>query len=415
MKRALLIIVALCLTVGCLSGCADRPAQPVSIIFATDTHYLSPELTDGGALFKEAVALGDGKLIEYSEEINEAFFAEVIEKQPDLLVLGGDLTLNGAVQSHRDFVKKLERVQEAGIQVLVIPGNHDAGREFAIKYMGKDYELVDALTSQQFFEYYSPFGREQAESRDESSFSYIYRASDDLKILMLDANCGGSGFLKDGTLDWIKAELKLAKMQGTDVIAVCHQNLFAHNPLLSFGYQLLNADKLQALMEKYKVRLILSGHIHIQSAKSENGITEIVTSSLEMPPIQYGELTYDGAGVDYAVRQVDVSGWLKANGRLTAELEDFGAYAAEYYEYTSRLKAESRLEDSSLSVDEKALIAEAFAKANSLYFAGESFDPAEFDAAMELIASSGAPFFGSYLNSIFETAAVEKRNLRVLL
>ena len=415
MKRALLIIVALCLTVGCLSGCADRTAQSVSIIFATDTHYLSPELTDGGALFKEAVALGDGKLIEYSEEINEAFFAEVIEKQPDLLVLGGDLTLNGAVQSHRDFVKKLERVQEAGIQVLVIPGNHDAGREFAIKYMGKDYELVDALTSQQFFEYYSPFGREQAESRDESSFSYIYRASDELKILMLDANCGGSGFLKDGTLDWIKAELKLAKRQGTDVIAVCHQNLFAHNPLLSFGYQLLNADKLQALMEKYKVRLIFSGHIHIQSAKAENSITEIVTSSLEMAPIQYGTLTYDGKGVDYAVQRVDVSKWLRSHGQAAPELEDFAAFATEYFEYTSRLKVEKQLADSPLSADEKALIADAFARANTLYFAGERFDPSQFDEAMELIESSGTAFFGSYLNSMFESAAVEKRNLRVLL
>lgn len=415
MKRALLMIVALCLTLGCLSGCGGRETEPVSIIFATDNHYLSPELTDGGPLFKEAVAQGDGKCIEYSEEINEAFFAEVIENHPDLLVLGGDMTLNGAVQSHMDFIEKLERVQEAGIQVLVIPGNHDAGREFAIKYVGEDYKLVDALTSQQFFEYYSPFGRDQAESRDESSFSYIYRASDDLKILMLDANCGGSGFLKNGTLDWIKTELKLAKRQGADVIAVCHQNLFAHNPLLSFGYQLLNADKLQALMEKYKVRLILSGHIHIQSVKAENGITEIVTSSLEMPPIQYGELTYDGTGVDYAVRQVDVSGWLRANGQLTAELEDFAAYATEYYEYTSRLKADSRLADAPLSADEKAIIADAFAKANTLYFAGESFDPAQFDKAMELINNSDVPFFGQYLTSILDTAGVEKRVLRVTM
>lgn len=415
MKRALFILVIICLTLGCFSGCGDKAAQPVSIIFATDTHYLSPELTDGGALFKEAAAQGDGKLIEYSEQINEAFFDEVIEKQPDLLVLGGDLTLNGAVQSHKDFIKKLEQVQSAGIQVLVIPGNHDVGREYAVRYVGEDYELVEALSSQQFFELYSPFGRDQAESRDESSFSYVYRASEKLKLLMLDANCGGSGFLKDGTLAWIKAELKLAKRQGADVIVVCHQNLFAHNPLLSFGYQLFNADKLQTLLEKYKVMLVLSGHIHIQSAKTENGITEIVTSSLEMPPIQYGQLTYDGKGVDYAVQQTDVSGWLKANGQSMPELEDFAAFATDYYEYTSRLKAESRLADSPLSVEEKALIAEAFAKANTLYFAGERFDPSQFDAAMELIDSSGTPFFGSYLNSILETADVEKRILRVTL
>lgn len=415
MKRALFILVIICLMLGCFSGCGDKAAQPVSIIFATDTHYLSPELTDGGQLFKEAVAQGDGKLVEYSEQINDAFFSEVLQKQPDLLVLGGDLTLNGAVQSHKDFIKKLEQVQSAGIQVLVIPGNHDVGREYAVRYIGDGYEPVEALSSPQFFDYYSAFGRDQAESRDESSFSYVYRASKELKLLMLDANCGGSGFLKDGTLKWIKAELKLAKRQGADVIVVCHQNLFAHNPLLSFGYQLFNADKLQTLLEKYKVRLVLSGHIHIQSAKTENGITEIVTSSLEMPPIQYGQLTYDGKGVDYAAQQTDVSGWLKANGQSTPELEDFAAFATDYYEYTSRLKAESRLADSPLSVEEKALIAEAFAKANTLYFAGERFDPSQFDAAMELIDSSGTPFFGSYLNSIFESAATEKQSLRVLL
>lgn len=415
MKKTLLIIVIICLTAACFTGCGDKAAQPVSIIFATDTHYLSPKLTDGGQFFKAAVAQGDGKLIEYSEQINEAFFAEVIEKQPDLLVLGGDLTLNGAVQSHKDFVEKLERVQNAGIQVLVIPGNHDVGREYAVRYVGDGVEPVEALSSRQFFELYSAFGRDQAESRDESSFSYVYRASDDLKLLMLDANCGGSGFLKDGTLDWIKTELKLAKRQGADVIAVCHQNLFAHNPLLSFGYQLLNADDLQELLDKYKVRLILSGHIHIQSVKAENGITEIVTSSLEMPPIQYGQLTYDGKGVDYAVQKTDVSSWLKAHGQLSAELEDFAAYATDYYEYTSRLKAENQLAEAPLSADEKALIAKAFAKANTLYFAGEAFDSSQFDEAMELIESSGTAFFGRYLSSIFETAAVEKQNLRILL
>lgn len=415
MKKALSVIVLFCLLAGCFSGCGSVEAQPVSIVFATDNHYLSPELTDGGQFFKDAVAQGDGKLVEYSQQINSAFFAEVIEKKPDLLVLGGDLTLNGAVQSHKDFAEMLRQVQKAGIQVLVIPGNHDVGREYAVRFVGDGAEPVEALSSQQFFEYYSSFGRDQAESQDESSFSYVYKAGNRLKLLMLDANCGGAGFLKDGTLDWIGAQLKLAKRQGADVIVVCHQNLFAHNSLLTIGYQLYNAGELQALMEKYKVRLILSGHIHIQSAKTENGITEIVTSSLEMPPIQYGELTYDGQGVDYAVQQTDVSAWLKAHGQSSPELQDFGAFATEYYEYTSRLKVEQRLAESPLPQEDKALIAEAFAKANTLYFAGEHFDPAIFDEAMEVIDSSGVSFFSRYLGSIFQTADVEKQNLRVLL
>ncbi len=416
-KKILAIFTTISIMILCFTGCGKpEKDDPVSIIFATDMHYLSPELTDGGEYFKNAIAQGDGKVVEYSSEINDAFFAEVIEKNPDLLILGGDLTLNGALQSHKDLIAKLEKVQSAGIGVLVIPGNHDVDNENAIKYLSDGVESVEALTSTQFFEYYNKFGREQALTYDENSFSYMYMASENLRIIMLDSNCYGKGFVNDSTLEWLKTALEDAKKDNADVITVTHQNLFAHSSMLSFGYQLYNADELRAILEEYEVKLNLSGHIHIQSIKAENEITEIVTSSLEMSPIQYGQLTYNGSEVKYSVQKTDVSAWAKAQGLADSAFDDFEAYATEYFEYTSRLKIESKFEGSSLTKEEITLLADTFAKSNTYYFSGEKFDPAEFSEGVRLLESNeDAGFYKNYINSILETAENEKRSVTVKL
>lgn len=48
-------------------------AEPVSILVATDLHYLSPQLTDGGEEFQTIIKSGDGKVIQYIEEITDAY------------------------------------------------------------------------------------------------------------------------------------------------------------------------------------------------------------------------------------------------------------------------------------------------------------------------------------------------------
>ena len=48
-------------------------------IIATDIHYLSRELTDGGSGFQYMVEHGDGKVVTYIEPITDAFLEEVIK------------------------------------------------------------------------------------------------------------------------------------------------------------------------------------------------------------------------------------------------------------------------------------------------------------------------------------------------
>ena len=130
----LLLLVPLLL----LASCSHRTlAQPVTIYIATDMHYLSPSLDTEEGFFSIPSATNDGKVIHYSAELTQAFLAQVAEEQPDVLILSGDLTLNGASESHRELVALLDQVQSAGIQVLTIAGNHDVNGTAA------DYSTYD--------------------------------------------------------------------------------------------------------------------------------------------------------------------------------------------------------------------------------------------------------------------------------
>ena len=109
-----------------------------NIMLATDIHYFSDSLTDGGPRFQEMVEYGDGKIVTYIDQITDAFLDEVVKQHPDALVLSGDLTLNGEKASHKDLAEKLHRVENHGIPVLVIPGNHDINNHQAARYREKN-------------------------------------------------------------------------------------------------------------------------------------------------------------------------------------------------------------------------------------------------------------------------------------
>ncbi|MBA5745194.1 metallophosphoesterase, partial [Escherichia coli] len=72
----------------------------LSMVVTTDVHYFAPSLTDNGKAFEKYVAAGDGKQLAYSDEITDAFLADVESKKTDVLIISGDLTNNGEKTSH---------------------------------------------------------------------------------------------------------------------------------------------------------------------------------------------------------------------------------------------------------------------------------------------------------------------------
>lgn len=273
----------------------------MKICVASDIHYISPELTDNGRYFIQLIENSDGKAMQYCEEITDTFVAEIIEQKPDVLVISGDLTFNGAKASHQAFSAKIRKIQEAGTKVLVIPGNHDINCNMAASFKGDSYELVESINSDEFASIYSDFGYAGALSRDNSSLSYTYEAVPGLIMLMVDVNTEDSqGVLKDSTYQWISKQLEEASKSGKHVIAVSHQNLLAHNSLFVDGFIMGDSGRLCTLYEKYGVMCNLSGHMHIQHiAESNGGVKDIATSSLIVSPCQYGVIDISVNGADY--------------------------------------------------------------------------------------------------------------------
>ena len=147
--------------------------MPPTIWLATDLHYQSPQMTDFQSAFDTYTMGNDGTIVPYLDEITEAFLEEVRTAHPSALVLSGDLSQNGEKANHEALAEKLERVQAAGIPVLVIPGNHDINHPWAATYFDDQVSPAEGTSSEEFYQIYHKFGYDQAVSRASDSLSYV--------------------------------------------------------------------------------------------------------------------------------------------------------------------------------------------------------------------------------------------------
>lgn len=362
---------------------AYAPLEPVTLLIATDLHYLSPELTDYGSYFQELIADGDGKAMEYCEEITNAFVEQVIAQKPHALILSGDLTFNGAKLSHTALTEKLRRIEGAGIPVLVLPGNHDLENPMAASFHGAGYTLVESIDRRQFRELYQDFGLGEAIAKDSASLSYVAEPAPGLRVLMLDVNTAEApGTLTEETLQWAERQLRSAARQGIRVLAVSHQNLLAHNSLFSYGFVMGNNEALLALYEKYGVICNLSGHMHVQhTGQSVEGLPEIATSSLLVAPNQYGVLTLNGTAAEYHTVTVD---------------GEFSGHAASFLWDTSFHRAAEELNG---DVAEAEDMKRFFADINTAYISGR-MDTVSWNDTMFQRWKERQTFLYVYLQSI---------------
>lgn len=401
-----LLLASLLLLAGC-SGAPEKQTETTGktgswrVVVASDLHYLAPSLTDHGALFRRVMEAGDGKVTELCDEITDAFLEEVKAIAPDALILTGDISFNGEKESHLALAEKLAALEEAGVPVLVLPGNHDLYRS-CYSFFGDEGEQVESVSAEEFAVIYGAFGFDEALSRDDDSLSYLARINDTTRVLMLDADtphdfCS----LSDKTLSWIERRLSEAAVEGKRMLVACHQNLYKHS-MFGAGYVLGCSDELHALLEKYGAELMLSGHMHIQHIQTEGGVTEIATSPLTMGACQYGLLSSENGALRYEMRPVNVAAWASARGMDDERLATFAAYAMGRLVSRTRTQAEEQLEARGISTQEAAPLVNYACALNNAYFCGDLSGIPALDPDGELFkawAESGS-FFGSYFASI---------------
>ena len=356
-------------------------SEELTICVATDIHYIAPELTDGGAYFSELIENADGKAMQYCEEITDTFVNRMKELKPDVLIISGDLTFNGARASHEGLAAKLKEIHDTGVRVLVIPGNHDLNSRTAACFKGDGYTLVDSVSAGAFAEIYGDYGYLEATGRDSFSLSYTYDVSPELRLLLVDVNTESApGICTDETLAWVSEQLKEAKRKGMEVIAVSHQNLIAHNPMFTDGFVMGQNESLLKLYQEYGVSFNLSGHMHIQHVAEEKGIKDIATSSLMVSPCQYGVIELKRGTASYHTEKLDFE------HAKDTEL---------FFRDTSTRMLKRSIKDPS----ERAC--EFFSEVNSAYFSGRR-DTIEWDEEAYREITEKSAFVGLYLKSVYD-------------
>ena len=197
-KRVLCLWLLL-LLVGCASpapkpvaesGFLSWPSEQVTLWVSSDLHWQEPS----GA-FRTP----------YLDEIIDTLLAQAAQAEPQALLLCGDLTNSGRLEEHQAVAACLKEAQDKGLKIFVTMGNHD---------------VDNAVPTQTLTEIYSPFGWEQAISKDENSMSYLALLTDELWLLSLDTNRYGDrgdgvgGIITDKTLSWVADCLERAKNAG---------------------------------------------------------------------------------------------------------------------------------------------------------------------------------------------------------
>lgn len=368
---------------------ALRPMEPLRIAVAADLHYLSPALTDGGSYFTQVITNADGKLMQYSDALTEAFADEIIRTQPDVLILPGDLTFNGARESHTALIEKLRRISDAGVRVLVMPGNHDLENSMAAAFHGDSFTRVDSITQAEFAALYAPFGYGDALSRDEASLSYVSEISPGLRLLFLDTNLPEApGELREATLRWAEEALQAAQEAGARVICVTHQTALQHNSVFTDGFTIRGADALTVLLQRYDVRCTFCGHMHIQHLRTLGSLTEIAVSSLAVWPCQYGILDVNADGGSFSTAAVDVP-----------DVSGFAEHAQAFFDANTLRQGSAAVSDAG---DRDAML-EYLAQMNRGYYSGR-MDAVRVDPTLQQAWEAADPFIAAYLRSLTEDA-----------
>lgn len=266
-----------------------QESQEKKIMVIADPHVFAKELYDPASKSFQDMMEGQRKMLDLSEEVWWQLIDTALAHKPDLVLIPGDLTKDGEKQSHAVVQSGLQQLTEAGIQWLVIPGNHDIGGK-AYKYFGDEKEeLTDVMEANEW-----PYGDR----------SFAVEPFEGLTVLGIDGsdNNAGTGSLSAQQLNSIIAEADKAREKGNMIIAMSHWQLMDHfdeQGTLESACQFKNVAAIRDSLMHHGVRLVLTGHFHVNgittwrdtTGLTNDSIVEITTGSPITFPCPYRLLT----------------------------------------------------------------------------------------------------------------------------
>ena len=333
---ALCLFAALIPTLSACDRAEDEPRvyAPLTIGVLSDPQIVAAAEVgdDDYPDFQEFNAVGQ-KMLFISEAILMTAVDRMIEAKVDVVLIPGDLTENGSKVGHETVARECRRMEDAGIKVYVVCGNHDINKD-PDSYATGVAVPCDTVTQADFMRIFADYGFAEAIARDEiksyangeqGSMSYVCDLNADYRLICVDAAnyysdesgnrylrnengdlvSRGAPIMTERLMNWIEEQLIACRNDGK--VPFIMEHFPVNDPMGEFVGSLgmddvvINMrDQYRALLTRYGVKTVFTGHLHTQHVASyadENGsFVDIETGCLTNYALPLRFLTYDENG-----------------------------------------------------------------------------------------------------------------------
>lgn len=274
--------------------------KPVKFYLLTDTHYFENDLGVEGKAF-DAYMKREQYFMKESHSIITSTFEKIAkDTETDIVIIPGDLTKNGEMESHKSFVKELYKLKESGKKIFVITAGHDYGSAFAFK--NDEWIEAEGTPFEILTDMYKDFGHGDALAFDEPTHSYVAQITEDVRMLAIccDSLNQPKGAMDDRLMAWAKEQIDKSNADGCSMFAICHYPIIPSVPVFDLvgDAKIKEWRKVASFLADNGAEFALTGHMHIQSineyySEKGNRFIDICTSCLVGSPAKYRKITVD--------------------------------------------------------------------------------------------------------------------------
>lgn len=319
----------------------------MNLYVMTDIHLYSKRnwLADPYKWERKATQM---QMRESEDIIREAF--DIILKDPDTntVLITGDLTDNGEINSHEDLLKILQEYTEKGLRILLTTSTHDYAELKKTKFSKPDQNKGLSYGYDENYEYkrflpcakredlrswYAPYSLDNAISIHHESMSYVCDLDEKHRLIAINDDYianqkNNQRGLNSEQLEWILSATHKAKEDGKTIVCFTHHPILVPSPVYKLiGARDIIADNvnLANLLADSGVNFIFTGHSHIHDIeyhKSENGnlIYDISTGALVgSPPLMRKVNFLEDGSLDVKTIKIESLSRFDLNGKTLPE------------------------------------------------------------------------------------------------
>ena len=307
-KRILVLVMTLAFTftVFAVPASAKSNDKSLKVSVLSDVHLLPSDLIADSTKYRETLKK-DQKHFNESEAILKQELKRVKKEKPDVLLVSGDLSKDGELESHKLLAQYLKGLKKElpKLKIYVINGNHDIRNSNAYNY-AKNKPATRTEPSDFKKIYNITYGDKtiiatfKPEKGEANQLSYVAHPKKGFTVVAVDSGCYSSDNTKSGQTEhetrgninpecraWVVKQIAKAKKRGDTIIGLVHHGINAHftvQPKILKDFLVDNHEEVATEWADAGMKYVFTGHMHQQDVaeyKTANGnkLYDIATGS----------------------------------------------------------------------------------------------------------------------------------------